>query len=123
MTHTDAETIYYIYVSDAHKKLLGVLSLRTLIVAADDAIIADLMEDRVVSVLVTEDQEEVAHKIRDYNLLAVPVIDEENRLLGIITVDDIIDVMDEEASDDYSKLAGVPDLDRVVKSPFTDCKK
>ncbi len=119
---TDAETIYYIYVSDAHKKLLGVLSLRTLIVAADDAIIADLMEDRVVSVLVTEDQEEVAHKIRDYNLLAVPVIDEENRLLGIITVDDIIDVMDKEASDDYSKLAGVPDLDRVVKSPFTIAK-
>ncbi len=119
---TDAETIYYIYVSDAHKKLLGVLSLRTLIVAADDAIIADLMEDRVVSVLVTEDQEEVAHKIRDYNLLAVPVIDEENRLLGIITVDDIIDVMDKEASDDYSKLAGVPDLDRVAKSPFTIAK-
>ena len=119
---TDAETIYYIYVSDAHKKLLGVLSLRTLIVADNDAIIADLMEDRVVSVLVTEDQEEVAHKIRDYNLLAVPVIDEENRLLGIITVDDIIDVMDEEASDDYSKLAGVPDLDRVVKNPFTIAK-
>ena len=119
---TDAETIYYIYVSDAHKKLLGVLSLRTLIVAADDAIIADLMEDRVVSVLVTEDQEEVAHKIRDYNLLAVPVIDVENRLLGIITVDDIIDVMDEEASDDYSKLAGVPDLDRVVKNPVAIAK-
>ena len=118
----DAETIYYIFVTDAHKKLLGVLSLRTLIVAPDDAIIADIMEDRVVAVLVTEDQEEVAHKIRDYNFLAVPVVDEDNRLLGIITVDDIIDVMDEEASDDYSKLAGVPDLDRVTKNPFTIAK-
>ena len=118
----DAETIYYIFVTDAQKKLLGVLSLRTLIVAPDDAIIADIMEDRVVAVLVTEDQEEVAHKIRDYNFLAVPVVDEDNRLLGIITVDDIIDVMDEEASDDYSKLAGVPDLDRVTKNPFTIAK-
>ena len=118
----EAETIYYIYVVDANQKLLGVLSLRTLIVAEDDAVIADLMEDRVVSVLVSEDQEEVAHKIRDYNLLAVPVVDEGNRLLGIITVDDIIDVMDEEASDDYSKLAGAPDLDRSVKNPFMIAK-
>lgn len=119
----DAETIYYIFVTDVLQKLIGVLSLRTLIVADDDAIIADLMEDRVVSALVTEDQEEVAHKIRDYNFLAVPVVDEGNRLLGIITVDDIIDVMDEEASDDYSKLAGVSDLDGVDKSAFTVAKK
>lgn len=119
----DAETIYYIFVTDADKKLQGVLSLRTLIVAPDDAMIADLMEDRVVSVLVSEDQEEVAHKIRDYNFLAIPVVDEENRLLGIITVDDIIDVMDEEASDDYSKLAGVSDLDGVDKNPLSAAKK
>ena len=119
----DAETIYYIYVIDAHKKLEGVLSLRQLIMAEDDASLADIMEDRVIAALVTEDQEEVAHKIRDYNLLAVPVVDQENRLLGIITVDDIIDVMDEEASDDYSKLAGVPDLDRVnTRNPFMIAK-
>ena len=118
----EAETIYYIFVTDVLQKLIGVLSLRTLIVADDDAIIADLMEDRVVSVLVTEDQEEVAHKIRDYNFLAVSVVDEQNHLLGIITVDDIIDVMDDEASDDYSKLAGVSDLDGVDKSAFTVAK-
>lgn len=118
-----AETIYYIYVIDANEKLEGVLSLRQLIMAGDDASLADIMEDRVVAALVTEDQEEVAHKIRDYNLLAVPVVDEENRLLGIITVDDIIDVMDEEASDDYSKLAGVPDLDRVnTRNPLMIAK-
>lgn len=118
----DAETIYYVYVTDDHNKLLGVLSLRMLIIAPDEMIISELMEDRVVSVLVTEDQEEVAHKIRDYNLLAVPVVNEESHLLGIITVDDIIDVIDEEASEDYSKLAGVPDLDGVDKSSFTVAK-
>ncbi|RRN72510.1 magnesium transporter [Peribacillus simplex] len=118
-----AETIYYVFVTDQDKKLLGVLSLRTLIIADEDALIGDLMDDRVVSVLVSEDQEEVARKIRDYNFLAVPVVDFQNHLLGIITVDDIIDVMDEEASDDYSKLAGVPDLDHVDKSPFSAAKK
>ncbi|MGG4267299.1 magnesium transporter [Peribacillus simplex] len=118
-----AETIYYVFVTDQDKKLLGVLSLRTLIIADEDALIGDLMDDRVVSVPVSEDQEEVARKIRDYNFLAVPVVDFQNHLLGIITVDDIIDVMDEEASDDYSKLAGVPDLDHVDKSPFSAAKK
>ncbi|MFP3509060.1 magnesium transporter [Peribacillus sp. SIMBA_075] len=118
-----AETIYYVFVTDQDKKLLGVLSLRTLIIAEEDALIGDLMDDRVVSVPVSEDQEEVARKIRDYNFLAVPVVDFQNHLLGIITVDDIIDVMDEEASDDYSKLAGVPDLDHVDKSPFSAAKK
>ena len=91
-----AETIYYVFVTDQDKKLLGVLSLRTLIIADEDALIGDLMDDRVVSVPVSEDQEEVARKIRDYNFLAVPVVDFQNHLLGIITVDDIIDVMDEE---------------------------
>ncbi|MGE7183257.1 magnesium transporter [Peribacillus sp. NPDC006672] len=118
-----AETIYYVFVTDLDKKLLGVLSLRTLIIADEDALIGDLMDDRVVSVPVSEDQEEVARKIRDYNFLAVPVVDFQNHLLGIITVDDIIDVMDEEASDDYSKLAGVPNLDHVDKSPFSAAKK
>ena len=111
------------FVTDQEKKLLGVLSLRTLIIADEDALIGDLMDDRVVSVPVSEDQEEVARKIRDYNFLAVPVVDFQNHLLGIITVDDIIDVMDEEASDDYSKLAGISDLDHVDKSPFSAAKK
>ncbi len=119
----EAETIYYVFVTDQDKKLLGVLSLRTLIIADEDALIGDLMDDRVVSVPVSEDQEEVARKIRDYNFLAVPVVDFQNHLLGIITVDDIIDVMDEEASDDYSKLAGISDLDHVDKSPFSAAKK
>ena len=81
------------------------------------------MNERVVSVLVNEDQEEVARMIKDYNFLAVPVLDFENHLLGIVTVDDIIDVLDEEASDDYSKLAAVSDMDTFDKGPFSAARK
>jgi magnesium transporter len=118
-----AETIYYIYVVDEDRRLAGVISLRDLIVSDDDTFVSEIMNDRVVSVSVGEDQEEVAMKIRDYNFLAVPVVDFQNHLLGIITVDDIVDVMDEEASDDYSKLAGVSDMDTLDRNPMTAAKK
>jgi magnesium transporter len=118
-----AETIYYIYVVDDDRCLAGVISLRDLIVSDDDTFISDIMNDRVVSVSVSEDQEEVAKKIRDYNFLAVPVVDFQDHLLGIITVDDIVDVMDEEASDDYSKLAGVSDMDTIDRSPMSNARK
>jgi magnesium transporter len=118
-----AETIYYVYVVDEEKCLAGVISLRDLIVSDDDTMVAEIMNDRVVSVSVGEDQEEVARKIRDYNFLAVPVVDFQNHLLGIITVDDIVDVMDEEASDDYSKLAGISDVDTLDRNPFTAARK
>ncbi|MFS0782850.1 magnesium transporter [Bacillus sp. 1P06AnD] len=118
-----AETIYYVYVVDEDKKLAGVISLRDLIISDDDTMIADIMSDRVVYVSVSEDQEEVARTMRDYNFLAVPVVDFQHHLLGIITVDDIIDVIDEEASDDYSKLAGISDVDSVDRHPFSAAKK
>lgn len=118
-----AETIYYVYVVDEDKCLTGVISLRDLIVSDDDMMVSEIMNDRVVSVSVGEDQEEVARKIRDYNFLAVPVVDFQNHLLGIITVDDIVDVMDEEASDDYSKLAGVSDMDTPDRNPISAAKK
>ncbi len=118
-----AETIYYIYVIDEEKHLVGVISIRDLLVTDDDTMISEIMNDRVVSVSVSEDQEEVARRMKDYNFLAVPVIDFQNHLLGIITVDDIIDVMDEEASDDYSKLAGISDVDSADKNIFTSAKK
>ncbi|RFU64111.1 magnesium transporter [Peribacillus glennii] len=118
-----AETIYYIYVVDDERKLVGVISLRDLIIADDESMISDVMFDRVVAVSVSEDQEEVARTMKDYNFLAVPVVDFQERLIGIITVDDIMDVMDEEASDDYSKLAGVSDMDRVDKNPFAAARK
>ncbi|PLR78804.1 magnesium transporter [Bacillus sp. V3-13] len=118
-----AETIYYVYVIDEQKTLVGVISLRDLIISADDTMLAEIMQDRVVSVSVAEDQEEAARKMRDYNLLALPVVDFQGHLLGIITVDDIIDVMEEEASDDYSKLAGITDLDSIDRSALSAAKK
>ena len=119
----EAETIYYIFVVDETNQLVGVISLRDLIIAEEDTLIHDIMNDRVVSVNVTDDQEDVAQIMKDYNFLAVPVINSKNILLGIITVDDIIDVIDEEASEDYSKLAGVSDMDTFNTSPFAAAKK
>lgn len=119
----DAETIYYLYVLDDDKRLAGVLSLRDLIIAAEDIKIEDVMSEKVISVSVAKDQEEIAKMMRDYDFLAVPVVDFQNHLLGIITVDDILDVMDEEASDDYSKLAAISDVHRHDESPFVAAKK
>lgn len=118
-----AETIYYVYVVDEDKLLVGVISLRDLIVTDDDTMISEIMYDRVVAVSVGEDQEEVARKMKDYNFLALPVVDFQYHLLGIITVDDIIDVMDEEASDDYSKLAAVSDMDTIDRNPLSAARK
>ncbi|MCJ8006011.1 magnesium transporter [Lederbergia wuyishanensis] len=118
-----AETIYYVYVVDEDGRLVGVISLRDLIISSDDTMISDIMFDRIVSISVSADQEEAAKQMRDYDLLALPVVDFQNHLLGIITVDDIIDVIDEEASDDYSKLAGVSDMDTIDKNPFAAAKK
>lgn len=119
----EAETIYYLYVLDEDKRLVGVLSLRDLIIATDDTPIAEVMGEKVVSVSVAKDQEEIAQMMRDYDFLALPVVDFQHHLLGIITVDDILDVMDEEASDDYSKLAGVTDIDRPNDSALISAKK
>jgi len=81
------------------------------------------MNERVVMVHVGDDQEEVAHIMKDYNFLATPVIDDKGELLGIITVDDIIDVIDEEASEDYSKLAGISDMDKFDVTPLQAARK
>lgn len=118
-----AETIYYTYVLDEQKRLVGVLSLRDLIIADEDAVIESIMSENVVSVSVGRDQEEIAQMMRDYDFLAVPVIDFQSHLLGIITVDDIMDVMDEEASEDYSKFAGLVDFDGSTTSPIASAKK
>ncbi|MEJ7420070.1 CBS domain-containing protein, partial [Staphylococcus warneri] len=88
-----------------------VFSLRDLITAENDSYIEDVMSERVISVNVADDQEDVAQVIRDYDFIAVPVVDYQNHLLGIITIDDFLDVRDEEASEDYSRLAGVSDID------------
>ncbi|MYL50135.1 magnesium transporter [Halobacillus litoralis] len=119
----DAETIYYTYVINEDKRLVGVISLRDLIISEEEWLISDVMNERVVSVSVGEDQEEVARMVRDYDFLALPVVDFQDHLLGIITVDDIMDVMEEEASDDYSKLAAVSDVDSPDDNAFASAKK
>ena len=118
-----AETIYYIYVLDENKRLVGVLSLRDLIVADESDMIKNVMSEGVVSVSVGRNQEEIAQMMMDYDFLALPVVDFQNHLLGIITVDDILDVIDEEATEDYSKFAALSDYNVRDVSPIQAAKK
>ena len=106
----EAETVYYVYVVDVKNKLVGVITLRELIVANPHALIESIMHRKVISVTVDMDQEEVARVVSKYNFLAVPVVDKDNSLLGIITVDDVIDVIYEEASEDIYLLGGSTEL-------------
>lgn len=103
----DAETIYYIYVIDAWNHLVGIMSLRELIVADPQTKVSDIMNRNVVAVNVHDDQEEVADMIAKYNFLAVPVTDDDGHMAGIITVDDILDVIHEEATEDMYRMAGI----------------
>ncbi|MDN6437406.1 MAG: magnesium transporter, partial [Lactococcus sp.] len=118
----EAETIYYTYVVDQDNYLVGVISLRDLLVSDDDEMIADILNDRIISVHVGDDQEDVAQTFRDYDFLALPVTDYEDHLLGIVTVDDIIDVIDDEAASDYSGLAGV-NVEEVHENPVKAASK
>ena len=106
-TGIDKETIYTCYVSDTQSTLIGIVTIKTLLLSEDDDIIEDLMETNVISVNTLDDQEEVARMFNKYNFLALPVVDQENRLVGIVTVDDAIDVMEEEATEDIQKMAAI----------------
>ena len=103
----DSETIYYLYVTDETRHLIGAITLRRLVLSESDTLIRDIMDVEVVKVSTDDDQEVVAKVIKDYDFLAVPVVDKESRLVGIITVDDIIDVIEEEATEDILKSSGV----------------
>ena len=103
----DSETIYYLYVTDETRHLIGAISLRKIVLSEADMMIRDIMDTEVVNVSTDDDQEAVAEVIKDYDFLAVPVVDKENRLVGIVTVDDIIDVIEEEATEDILKGSGV----------------
>lgn len=119
----DSETIYYVFVVDTSQKLVGIVSLRDLIIADDDEYIEDIMVERVVSVNAGDDQEVVAQLMRDYDFLAIPVLDYQGHLLGIITHDDILDVIDEEANEDYSRLAGLSDTESTSENALSTAKK
>lgn len=103
----DSETIYYLYVTDETRHLIGTISLRKIVLSESDTMIRDVMDTEVIRVSTGDDQETVAKVVRDYDFLAVPVVDRENRLVGIVTVDDIIDVIEEEATEDILKGSGV----------------
>ncbi|MDI6497083.1 magnesium transporter [Leuconostoc suionicum] len=103
----EAEAINYVYVLDKQERLVGVISLRDLLTHPDDMLVSEITKDRIISVKAGDDQQDVAQIVADYNFISIPVTDDNDRLLGVITVDDIVDVIDEEAVEDYSGLAAV----------------
>jgi magnesium transporter len=119
----DVEVVFYLYVVDARRHLVGVVSLRRLLLVSPSTPLKRIMTTDLISVRAEMDQEEVARQVASYNLLAIPVVDEENKLVGVITVDDIIDVIKDEATEDVYRLAGVSGDDRVFTSPADSLRK
>ena len=111
-TGVDKETINICYVTDPSRHLLGLVSIRTLLLAEEDDILEDIMETNVVSVDTLDDKEDVAQDLSRYDFLAMPVVDQEGRLVGIVTIDDAIDVMEEEATEDIEKMAAITPSDK-----------
>ncbi len=125
MIALDKETIYTCYVTDASRHLEGVLSLRDLVIAPPDKKIAEIMRREIIYANTLDDKENVADLIKKYDLIAIPITDNENRLVGIITVDDIVDVIEEENTEDFHKMATIGKIDTSIldASPFFMIKK
>ncbi len=119
----DVEVVFYLYVIDVRRHLVGVVSLRRLLLVSPDTPLKRIMTTDIISVRVDMDQEEVARQVASYNLLAIPVVDEENKLVGVITVDDVIDVIKDEATEDVYRLAGVAGDDRVFATAWESLRK
>ena len=115
--------VFYLYVVDARRHLVGVTSLRRLLLVSPETPLKRIMTPDVFSVRVDTDQEEAARLVASYNLLAIPVVDEENKLAGVITVDDVIDVLKDEATEDLYRLAGVSGDERVETPAFEALRK
>ncbi|MDL2234081.1 magnesium transporter [Ruminococcaceae bacterium OttesenSCG-928-L11] len=107
----DTETIYTCYVLDDTRHLEGIVSLRRLVLSGEDELVSDLMNDDVVLCMAHDDQEEVAEQFKKYDLMAIPVVDGESRLIGIITIDDIVDVIEQENTEDFQKMAAMTPSD------------
>jgi magnesium transporter len=119
----DVEMVFYLYVVDARRHLVGVISLRRLLLVPPTTPLKRIMTTDLISVRADIGQEEVARQVASYNLLAIPVVDEENKLVGVITVDDVIDVIKDEATEDVYRLAGVAGDDRVFTPPTESLRK
>lgn len=117
------ESAFYLYVVDDDYHLAGVVSLRQVLFARPDTKLMDIMTTDVISVRTDTDQEQVARSVADYNLVAIPVLDPENVMVGVVTVDDVIDVIDKEATEDIYKMVSLDSSDRVQDSPFMSIKK
>ncbi|MFM5901961.1 MAG: magnesium transporter [Dolichospermum sp.] len=119
----DKETIYYAYVTDDNRKLVSVVSLRQLLFTFPDVLIKDIASPHVVKVRTETAQEEVARIMQRYDLIAMPVVDREDRLVGIITIDDVVDILEEEATEDIQKLAGVSGDEEALSAPHITIRK
>ena len=119
----DVEMVFYLYLVDARRHLVGVVSLRRLLLVSPESPLKRIMTGDVISARVDTDQEEVAREVASYNLLAIPVVDEENKLVGVITVDDVIDVIKDEATEDIYRLAGVAGDEHVFTPPSEALRK
>ena len=108
----DSETVNICYVLDARRVLVGTVDLRYLLILSEDSIIGDIMNDNVISIGTMDDQEEAARKIQKYDFTAMPVVDNENRMVGIITVDDVVDILEQEATEDIEKMAAIVPSDK-----------
>lgn len=120
---TEAEMVFYLYITDEDDRMVGVASLRALATTPSDTLLKNIMVKRVHSVRPDTDQEEVAQIVARYNYLAVPVLDEDDHLLGIVTVDDVVDVIREEATEDFLQMAGAgKDREILLKSSWENAR-
>jgi magnesium transporter len=119
----ELETFFYLYVVDESKKLLGVVPIRSLVIAPRGRTLAEMMIADPVHAQVSMDQEEAARIVSKYELLALPIVDQEGRLAGMITVDDVIDIIDEETTKDMYKMAGLEEEDRIFSRPGLSIQK
>jgi magnesium transporter len=119
----DVESAFYLYAVDDQNHLMGVVSIRQLLFARPNKPLKDIMTQDVISVHPETDQEVVARNVADYNFVAIPVVDSENKLIGVVTVDDVIDVINKEATEDIYKMASLDTTDRIQDSPLKSIKK
>jgi magnesium transporter len=122
-SNRDVEMVFYLYVVDERKHLVGVVSLRRLLLVSPETPLKRIMTADLITARVDMDQEEVARQVAAYNLLAIPVVDQENKLVGIITVDDVIDVIKDEATEDIYRLAGVAGDERAFTPAWESLRK
>lgn len=119
----DVESAFYLYVVDDQNHLVGVASLRQLLFSRPNTPLKEIMTTEVISVNTETDQEEVARSVADYNLVAIPVVDLEKKLIGVVTVDDVIDVINQEATEDIYKMVSLDKTDRIKYSPLKSIRK